>query len=236
MVNSYVVYDLETTGLSPLNDSIIEIGALLVKDGEVESTFSRIVNPHFKISSMISNLTGITNELLAGGEEKEDVIKDFLDFCGEEVIMGHNLNFDYKFMKVACNSLGLPFEKKGIDTLKIAKKVLQGLESRSLDSMCRYYNVVNESAHRALFDAKATYLIYEEMKKQFIGTCPAAFEEQNMVFKVPKYEKITPKQKRYLNDLIKYHKIKSEALVDELTKSEASKEIDRIILQYGMIK
>ena len=122
MVKDYVVFDLETTGLSPDKDTIIEIGALKVIQGKVADRFSEFINPHQKLTQQISELTGITDDMLAGARNLQVVVGDFVDFCEDYVVVGHNLGFDYRFTKMAAEKYHLPFEHEGIDTLKIAKK------------------------------------------------------------------------------------------------------------------
>lgn len=123
MLKSYIAFDLETTGLSPETNEIIEIGALKVQDGKVQERFMEFIMPSEPISARITEITGITNEMVADARRREEVIPAFLDFCGNEVLVGHNIIFDYSFMKNQAELLGLSFEKQGIDTLKIARRV-----------------------------------------------------------------------------------------------------------------
>ena len=150
MLKSYIAFDVETTGLNPLENEIIEIGALKVRDGKVAERFMEFIKPTASISPAITSLTGITNEMVAAARPRYSVIADFLDFCEEDVLIGHNVSFDYSFMKCSAAADGLSFEKMGIDTLKIAQKVLKELNSKSLGSLCEYYHIENKSAHRAI--------------------------------------------------------------------------------------
>ena len=156
MLKSYLAFDVETTGLSPESDEIIEIGALKVQDGKVCDRFITFVKPSEPVSERITEITGITNEMLQDAAPKEKVIPAFLDFCGDEVLIGHNLPFDYGFVKNQAKLFGLSFEKQGIDTLKIARSVHKGRQSNSLEALCTRYSIVNSSAHRAYHDALAT--------------------------------------------------------------------------------
>ena len=135
MIKDYVAFDLETTGLNVETDYIIEIGALKVIDGKVCERFMEFLKPPVSISPMITNITGITNEMVAGARNTRDIIRDFVEFCDDFVLVGHNIMFDYKFSKKYANQYGLSFEKKGIDTLKIARKTLCNLESKSLGTL-----------------------------------------------------------------------------------------------------
>lgn len=146
MVKDYVAFDLETTGLNCERDEIIEIGALKVKDGKVTERFARLIKPKLSVPPEITAITGITNEMLESAPPVEKVIPEFVLFCRDEILLGHNVMFDYKFTKVYAKRYGLPFEKKGLDTLKIARKVLPELESRSLGALCEHYEIVNQAA------------------------------------------------------------------------------------------
>lgn len=235
-MDTFIVYDLETTGIHPVKNEIIEIGAIKVCKGAVVDTYSCLINPHISLPKEIVALTGITQNMVEGGLEKREAIQGFLNFASEDTVLGHNISFDYKFMKAAADSLFLPFEKKTLDTLKIARKHLQDLPDRKLGTLCNHYGYVNEHAHRALDDAMATYYIYQKMKEEFFHNDPESFLPQINAVKVKKVEPMTLKQKKYLMDLIQYHGIKIETNMDGLSKSEASKLIDSIILQYGKIR
>ena len=120
MIKDYIAFDLETTGLDVQKDAIIEIGALKVVDGKVSERFIEFVKPDKRISSMITNITGITNEMVEDARPTKDIIRDFVDFCGDYVLVGHNIMFDYKFAKKYAQQYGYAFEKRGLDTLQIA--------------------------------------------------------------------------------------------------------------------
>ena len=118
MLKSYIAFDVETTGLNPRENEIIEIGALKVRNGKVAERFMEFIRPQAPISPAITGLTGITNEMVEGARPRCQVVPDFLDFCGDDVLIGHNVTFDYSFMKCSAAADGLPFEKMGIDTLR----------------------------------------------------------------------------------------------------------------------
>lgn len=136
-----MVVDLETTGLYPSQDRILEIGAVKVLDGEVTDTFCMFADPQMKIPERIRELTGITQEMVEGQPTPAEAVRAFLDFCGEQDLMGHNLIFDYSFLKHQAADQKIPFEKNGIDTLKIARILLPDLESRSLTNLCGYFQI-----------------------------------------------------------------------------------------------
>ncbi|MDF2587494.1 MAG: exonuclease, polymerase epsilon subunit family [Anaerocolumna sp.] len=232
---TFVCFDIETTGLNPQNEKIIEIGALKVIDGKIVGNFSELINPQVPLSKMITNLTGISDDMVKDADTEENVIKRFLDFAGDYIVMGHNIKFDYSFIKTAAKRYKINFERLGIDTLDISRKMLRDLESRSLESLCKYYQITNNHAHRAYDDAKATTLLYVNLCNQFYLDNPDVFTPKPLIYKAKKIQAITNKQKNYLIDLLKYHNIEDVQPIDTLTQSEASKWIDRIILEYGRI-
>lgn len=180
MLKSYVCFDLETTGLDPLYNEIIEIGALKVRDEKVAERFMEFIHPQEEISQMITNLTGITNEMVANARPADAVISDFLEFCEDDVLIGHNVGFDYSFMKSGASNLGLTFEKFGIDTFKIAQRTLKSLPSKSLSSLCEYYQIENKAAHRAYYDALATAKLYQTLAHYFENEDPSLFKPQQL--------------------------------------------------------
>jgi DNA polymerase-3 subunit alpha (Gram-positive type) len=229
----YVAFDLETTGLSEENDEIIEVGAVKIRNHKIVGKYNQIINPHRLLSNQIIELTGISQELVERGREKEEVIKEFYDFCNGYSLLGHNIMFDYRFMKTGMNQFGISFEKNGVDTYQLAKKLLKNeVKSKSLGSLCDYYHYTNQAAHRAYHDALATVIVYEKMQQQF-PEMEQEFEPKQLQFKRKKKSPATQKQKEYLNHLVKYHKIKADIAFDDLSKSDASKYIDQIILKHG---
>lgn len=236
MTDTYIALDLETTGLNPSMDRILEIGAVKVIDGQVEGTYETLVNPGRKIEKRIKELTGITDEMAAAGLDTRTAVTGLVEFCEDFPLLGHNIPFDYSFVKQNAINLDLPFEKEGIDTLKIARALFPEMEHRSLQALCSYYQIQPEKAHRAVFDALAAMELYYRMRKQFPDSPEEFFAPRKLIYKAKKQGPITPAQKGYLNDLIKYHKITLEQSVDSLTKNEASRIIDRIILEYGRIQ
>ena len=233
--DTYVVVDLETTGLQPSRDRIFEIGAVKVVDGKVVDTFCTFVDPKMVIPEYIQQLTGITQGMVEGQVTAETAIADFLAFSDGFVLMGHNLLFDYSFLKHQAAKQKFVFEKDGIDTLKIARKLLPELESRSLTSLCEHFHIENSHAHRAYHDAYATHLVYEKMKQMECAD-EKIFAPYTLIYKVKKQSPITESQKAYLNDLVKYHRIELDVVIDSMTKSEASRKIDTIISEYGRIQ
>ena len=229
MLKSYIAFDIETTGLNPMENEIIEIGALKVRDGRVAERFMEFIHPPSPISPLITGLTGITNEMVTDARSRSPVASDFLDFCGEDVLIGHNVIFDYSFVKCSAVQDGLAFEKMGIDTLKIAKKVHADLESKSLGRLCDYYHIENKSAHRAYHDALATAKLYQTLAHYFEETDPKLFKPVQLTYKVKKPQPATPKQISFLNSLIQKRGVKMDWDPEALTRSEASRMIDGLL-------
>ncbi len=237
MINNYIAFDLETTGFNPVVNKIIEIGAVKVKDGQIVDKFSELINPGIRIPEIITQVTGIDNNMVKGKRQAEDVVRDFVDFCDSNVILGHNLSFDYSFISAQTYRLGIDFDKEGIDTLKIARKHLSALESRKLDYLCEYYGIEDKEHHRAYNDAYVTVMLYKKLSECFENEDAGIFVPEPMKHDEKKIKKklspITIKQKAFLASLIRQHNIIPEKNIDELTKSEASRMIDTILSAYG---
>lgn len=229
MLRSYIAFDLETTGLSPEQNEIIEIGALKVRDGKVRERFMEFARPKEAITPVITNLTGITNEMVECARGSSEVVRDFLDFCEDDILIGHNIIFDYSFVKVSAASLGMDFEKSGVDTLKIARKVHKDMESKSLGSLCEYYHIDNQSAHRAYHDALATAKLYQTLAHYFEEKEPKLFQPLVLNFKQKKPEAATPKQIGLLKRLMRNRGAEVKWNPETITKSEASRLIDSIL-------
>lgn len=228
MMQSYVSIDLETTGLNPKTDKIIEIGAVKVIDGEPGERFSQLVDPGRKLEERITKLTGLRDEDLAGAPGIEEVLPDIFGFIGELPLLGHSVLFDFSFLKKAAVNNRLTFEKQAVDTLKIARKYLADLEHRSLDYLCQYYEIPHH-AHRALADAEATVLLYQRLAEQFFSEEETLFQPHPLVFKAKRDTPATKSQKERLYCLTQQHKIILDLEIEKMTRSEASRLIDRIM-------
>lgn len=232
MINSYVSIDLETTGLNPKSDKIIEIGAVRVVDGKPAERFSTFVNPGRKLEERIVELTGIHDEDLQDAPTIEEVWPSLLEFLGDSILLGHSILFDYSFLKKAAVNQKLTFEKQAIDTLKIARRFLTELEHRSLDYLCEYYEIPHQ-AHRALADAEATSELYRRLVEQFYAQEQDLFEPKHLQYSVKRDTPATKPQKERLYRLLEQHKINIEYDVEKMTRSEASRFTDKILAKYG---
>ncbi len=234
MINSYVAIDLETTGINPTEDRIIEIGALKVLKGNECGIYRTFINPRRQISERITQITGIDNEMVSDAPVMEQVLEELLDFIGELPILGHNILFDYSFLKCAAVSAGKTFEKDGIDTLRLARKFLPELSSRKLEYLCEYFQINPGNSHRALDDARSAKILYEKLYE--MKPDDEAFEQTiRLEFGIKKKSPITPAQLKYLKALVHTHGIALEVEPESLTKNEASRMIDRILSTYGRI-
>jgi DNA polymerase-3 subunit alpha (Gram-positive type) len=227
--NKIVVFDIETTGCNPVNDNIIEIGAVKIEHDVIVDEWNELIDPKIAIPENITALTGITTDMVKGRPAIEDLLKDFIEFCDGYTIMGHNIIFDYSFIKAKAIAQGYTFEKYAIDTLKISRKLLSDIPSRKLGDLCEYYNIDLTNAHRAQHDAKATYEVYTHMKNEFYSYNCAPFLPEKLEWEPPAIQMITDRQKAYIQGLIRRHNAVIEKPIQEFTKAEASKLIDTVL-------
>ncbi len=154
--DTYVVFDLETTGLDTKTDKIIEIGAVKVKDGKIVDRFSSFVNPQQPISGKITKLTGIYDDMVRNAPVEGDILPDFIDFIGGSIMVAHNAGFDTAFVRRFARQNGRVLDNTVIDTVELSKAVLLGLKNYKLDTVCEALEVSLENHHRAVDDAEAT--------------------------------------------------------------------------------
>ena len=149
----YVAFDLETTGLSSLHDTIIEIGAAIMKGNEVLSTFQTFVDPHRPLQPKIVDLTGINDQMLAGQPDISDAMPKFLEYVGSRPLCAHNADFDIGFVTAACEKLGLPFHPTYVDTLILAQNLMPELGKYKLNIVADALSLPDFNHHRASDDA-----------------------------------------------------------------------------------
>ena len=172
-LSDYTVVDIETTGLSPRRDSIIEIAALRIRNNEIIDTFTSLINPGFDIPVFISELTGITNEMLSDAPIIDSVLPPFIDFLGDDVIVGHNVNFDVNFLYDESVYLhSKPLTNDFIDTMRIARKLFPDAPHHRLQDISAMLFVDYSGAHRAEQDCQITFQCYSRM----IEMATSAFE------------------------------------------------------------
>ncbi len=232
---TYLAIDLEMTGLRPKCDKILEIGAVRMENGEKKDTFHALINPHCAIPPAITELTGITEQMAENGEELSDVLPHFLSFCGDLPLLGHNLSFDYSFLKQACINAGHSFERSGIDTLKLARHFLPAEQKKKLSALCTLFSIDTGAVHRALADAYAAALLYERLYADFYEKEPALFSPVQMHVNLKKQQPITIPQREQLLRLLPEHpetELTPDA-VAHLSRGEASRLIERLLHPIG---
>lgn len=178
----FVVFDIETTGLSSANDRITEIGAVKIVDGAIVDRFSRLIDPERKLSPKIIELTGITDEMLAGKPKIEEVLPEFMNFVGDAMFVAHNSDFDTGFIKVNCERLGLAYNTKAIDTVSVSRALLTDLKSHRLNVVAKKLGIKLENHHRAVDDAQATAEIFLRFLEMFKEQGVITLDQVNQKF------------------------------------------------------
>ncbi len=164
-LDNYIVIDLETTGLSPSNDKIIEIAAFKIRNNEIIDKYEQLINPEMPVNLFISNLTGITNEMLEDKPTIEQVLDELFEFLKGEILLGHNIHFDLNFLyDNFLKHKGIILDNNYTDTLRISRLVFPEFKSHGLSSLCEELNIERKTAHRASSDALATVDIYNICK------------------------------------------------------------------------
>lgn len=234
----FTAIDIETTGLGPDRDRIIEIGAVKYEGGEQKEIFSTLVNPQTDgIPERITELTGITDEMLRGAPGESEAMHSLLRFLdGEEVLLGHNIPFDFSFLKVAAGRLGETFDYQGIDTLFLARQCRPELPKKTLTALCEEYAITTECAHRAEEDAIAAAQLYFHLLEQFGEEHGEYFTPKLLEYHPKKTEPATKRQCSYLKAIIAAHGLDLVPDYGSLTKSEASRLIDKLLAKHGRVR
>lgn len=183
-VNSYVVFDLETTGISCENDRIVEIAAVKVIDGQVTEEFSTLVNPGMPIPYRATAVHGITDDMVADAPSFDIALKEFSEFAGDRILVGHNIHaFDMRFIRRdAQRFFSRTIGNDYIDTLPLARLYLPQLEHHTLSDLAGYYGIPADGAHRALFDCRMNRQVYERLGEEIRNPS----EEARRVRRCPK--------------------------------------------------
>ncbi|MBO5789378.1 MAG: PolC-type DNA polymerase III [Clostridia bacterium] len=192
-----VVFDLETTGLNAQHDRIIEIGAVLIQNGEVKDTYQTFVNPHTPISEEITALTSITDDMVADAPSIEEALPDFLAFVGDRMLIAHNANFDAGFVRAAAERLGIPFTNTYLDTFALSRYVNPELNRHKLDIIAEHYGLGDFHHHRASDDAAMLAHIFFRMQQRLRDEGVPSFDALNNIMsekadplKLPTYHMI----------------------------------------------
>ena len=157
---TYVVFDIETTGFSAVTDRIIEIGAVKVEDGKITDKFSTFVNPKRPIPFRITELTGITDEMVIDSPDIETILPQFIEFIGDAVLVAHNASFDVGFIEQNCKRQKIEADFTYVDTVALARVLLPALNRFKLDTVAKALNISLENHHRAVDDAGCTAEIF----------------------------------------------------------------------------
>ncbi len=198
-IADYTVVDIETTGLCPAIDEIIEIGALKVRNGKITEEYSELIKPQFPISEFITQINGISNDMVKDSPSISDIIKDFYDFIGDDIIVGFCPSFDVNFLYDACQIQGIDLTNDYLDVRKIAKTVLPNFKEEThrrykLKNLVWYFKF-GKQEHRALSDCTYTKMLYDKLNE--------LAEEQHIDYTyIPHYESQNAKDiKRQNTDL-----------------------------------
>ena len=237
----FIVFDIETTGLSVMNSQIIEIGAVKIKGGQVIERFNRFVNPGIVIPEVITELTGITDSMVADAEKIDVVLKDFLEFIGNRLLIAHNANFDVSFIRKASRDCGYKFANPYLDTLTLSRFLNPDLKSHKLDVVAKYYDLGDFNHHRACDDAEMLANIFfamiEKMDrldiKSFADLQRDMSENTNPLTIKPYHQIILVKNPTGLKNLYKlvsYSYLKYYKRVPRIPKSELEKHREGLIL------
>lgn len=164
--DNYVVIDIETTGLDPARDSIIELGAVRFRGDKSVSEFSTLINPGFEIDEYISDLTGISNDMLSSAPSLDQQLPAYLGYIGSDIIVGHNVNFDINFLYDFAEFYGLsPVSNDFVDTMRLSRRLFKEYKHHRLKDLVIRFGINVEQEHRAIFDCNAAAAAYQYMKE-----------------------------------------------------------------------
>lgn len=167
--SSFIVLDIETSGLDFESSEIIEVGALKVQEGRTIAEYNALIRPKKEITPFIEKLTGISNELLKKeGQELSSILAEFQKFLGKEILLGHNINFDISFLNNSLEKAGIPpLKNRSYDTMKMYEKLLHGQRvSKKLIDVAKNCNLVVEQVHRSMADCQLIKAVYEVLKEK----------------------------------------------------------------------
>ena len=196
--SEFIIFDIETTGLSSKNCGITQIGALKYKNGEIIGSFGTFVNPKMPIPSHIVELTGITDDMVKDAPSEENAVRDFLDFCGDRMLIAHNANFDVSFIRRVANDFDISFENPYLDTVALSRYINSDIKKHTLDSLAKYYNLGEFDHHKADADTEMLAKIFECMSKKLAANGIMNINEMNVAMA----QSSDPKQLKYYHVVI----------------------------------
>lgn len=160
----FTIIDLETTGLDPVKNEIIELGAAKVRNGQIVNTYQQLVRPKKAIPAEIENMTGISNDMVADAPAISDVIGEYVDFIGDDIVIGHNVKFDLSFLSEKLKKAKhMEFTNDYSDTMLLARRVMKGLVHYKLQDLVKHYKIKPAAAHRSLADCISTFDVYKKL-------------------------------------------------------------------------
>ncbi len=163
---NYAIIDVETTGSSPFNGKITEIAIYIYNGSEITDSFCSLVNPECGIPWNITQLTGITNEMVESAPKFYEIAKKIVEITANTTFVAHNAAFDYSFVREEFKRLGYDYKRKTMCTVSLSRKLIPGLRSYSLGNICQDLNITIEGRHRAGGDALATVKLFEKILRQ----------------------------------------------------------------------
>lgn len=189
-MNKLVIIDFETTGMSPDYNRIIEIGAMQIEDNTITSSFSQLINPKQYIPTFITQLTGISNQMVRNQPCAAEIMPKFYDFLGDSIILAHNISFDKKFLIAEMKRVNLSISNDYLCSLLLARRIFQESPNHKLGTLVRYLNIPmdnNHQEHRALDDVKVTAQLWFKIKNMVEGqTSNANYNLFKILSKMPK--------------------------------------------------
>lgn len=234
--DTFVAIDIETTGLNNGRDKITEVALVKYENGKITDTYTTLVNPGIKIPERIIDITGINNEMTNNSPYIDEILEEILKFTKGYILAGHGILFDYGFLKRAMTNNNHLFQCYGIDTLKIARKLLPELEKKNLQYLCGYYGISDNNHHRALNDAMAAGELLLILEEKYYDTNKEAFAPYELIYKVKKQSPATESQLKKIRELMERYRITIDFDMEHLTKNEASRKIDKIMSVYGIVR
>ena len=180
--NEFIVFDIETTGLSAQTCKIIEIGAVKIREGEVLERYNTFINPEIPIPEEIVKLTSITDEMVADARKIDEVLPEFLAFVGDRLLIAHNSEFDVGFIRTAAKELDIPFNNASLDTVGLSRFLNKDLKSHKLDVLVKHYKLGEFNHHRACDDAEMLANIFFKMREQLTALDIKNFTELSHEF------------------------------------------------------
>ena len=179
--DEYIIVDIETTGFDPISNKITEISAVKYRCNRKVDEYVTFVAINERIPDRITKLTGITNEMLEGAPDLSEAIKGFLEFIGEDIIIGHNITFDLAFLGAACKDcLGIELKNNYVDVLRIANEKLPFLDSHKQVVVAKYFGIRTEGSHRALTDCEICNSCYQKLKELSVALYDAPIKQVSL--------------------------------------------------------